>query len=175
MGALVNDKSVYKQINAGATAFQEDMEALKHNFLLRGFFNKRGYEDSDELTKHKIAHLPSAPVLKVLSYDPKQIFDKPDTAKLKNKKILNDAGNYLESNAFGEAVVEVSAGPTGESDKDKVLTEARATVVREYLANNFRFDDTRLKTMPIGKSEEGAQLKIIVFAPEVSDRPVSKR
>ncbi len=28
------------------------MEALKHNFLLRGFFKKRGYEDSDELGKH---------------------------------------------------------------------------------------------------------------------------
>jgi len=35
-GALVNDKSLYEHLNAGVTAVQEDMEALKHNFLLRG-------------------------------------------------------------------------------------------------------------------------------------------
>ena len=61
MGALINDKTVYREASAGATAFPDDMEALKHNFLLRGFFKKRGYEDSEELTKHAIAQLPAEP------------------------------------------------------------------------------------------------------------------
>jgi phospholipid/cholesterol/gamma-HCH transport system substrate-binding protein len=46
---LVNDRALYQNLNTtvaqakeGVTSFQEDMEALKHNFLLRGFFNKRG-------------------------------------------------------------------------------------------------------------------------------------
>src|SRR5437764_5990854 len=62
MGAMINDKSVYQGLNKGVTAFQEDMEALKHNFLLRGFFHRRGYENSSDLTKHAIAQLPSKPV-----------------------------------------------------------------------------------------------------------------
>jgi phospholipid/cholesterol/gamma-HCH transport system substrate-binding protein len=62
VGALVNDKTIYREASAGAAAFQGDMEALKHNFLLRGFFKKRGYEDSDELTKHAIARLPGGAV-----------------------------------------------------------------------------------------------------------------
>ena len=89
LGALVNDKRIYQQADAAtaqakaaAQAFDENMEALKHNFLLRGFFKKRGYEDSSELTKHQIAKLPEQPPLKEFAYDAKQIFDKPDSAKL---------------------------------------------------------------------------------------------
>src|SRR4029077_19414915 len=53
--ALVNDKKVYTQLDettaglrdtvnhaqAGVTAFQENMEAMKQNFLVRGFYKKR--------------------------------------------------------------------------------------------------------------------------------------
>jgi hypothetical protein len=55
IGALVNDKKAYQEVTAGATAFDENMEALKHNFLLRGFYKKRGYEDAQDLTKYEIA------------------------------------------------------------------------------------------------------------------------
>ena len=65
VGALVNDKQLYNnleqttsamrdtmlQAQAGVTDFQENMEALKHNFLLRGYFKSRGYEDSADLEK----------------------------------------------------------------------------------------------------------------------------
>ena len=59
VGALVNDKTIYQKAAAGATALDENMEALKHNFLLRGFFKKRGYEDAADITKHQIASLPA--------------------------------------------------------------------------------------------------------------------
>jgi phospholipid/cholesterol/gamma-HCH transport system substrate-binding protein len=65
LGALVNDKRMYTQIDqttaaarSGATAFQENMDALKHNFLLRGFFNDRGYQDSAKLAQDEIPKLP---------------------------------------------------------------------------------------------------------------------
>ena len=59
VGALINDKTIYMKAAASVTSLDEDMEALKHNFLLRGFFNKRGYVDSDQLKKHEIARLPA--------------------------------------------------------------------------------------------------------------------
>ena len=49
MGALLNSQAVYQHVNQAASNLQDDTEALKHNFLLRGFFKKRGYEDTDEL------------------------------------------------------------------------------------------------------------------------------
>jgi hypothetical protein len=45
----------------------------------------------------------------------------------------------------------------GDDQKDLVLTQARAMVVREYLVNNFGFDDSQLKTLGMGK-QTGANL-----------------
>jgi phospholipid/cholesterol/gamma-HCH transport system substrate-binding protein len=154
VGAMVNDKTMYQEATAGATSFQENMEAMKHNFLLRGFYRKRGYDDSEELKKHEIAQMPAGTPAKTFVLDPTKVFEKPDTAKLKSPKVLTEVGKYLEENKFALAVVAASAGMKGDTEKERVLTEARSAVVRDYLASNFRFDDTRVKTIGLGKSEE---------------------
>src|SRR6202049_4073515 len=73
VGSLINDKKIYTQLDqttsglrdtvtkaqAGVAAFQENMEALKQNFLLRGYFKNRGYEKSSYLAKNEIPYLPS--------------------------------------------------------------------------------------------------------------------
>jgi phospholipid/cholesterol/gamma-HCH transport system substrate-binding protein len=164
-GALVNNKQLYDNLEqtssamrdtmveakAGVTDFQENMEAMKHNFFLRGFFKNRGYENSNELAKNEIERLPQGTPIKEFTYPAKQLFDKPDTAKLKNQKSLKDSGEFLANNQFGFAVVVASAGMEGDSQKDLELTEARAMVVREYLVENFGFDDSQLKTLGKGK------------------------
>jgi phospholipid/cholesterol/gamma-HCH transport system substrate-binding protein len=167
IGALVNDKKIYTQLDqttaglrdtvnhaqVGVTAFQENMEAMKQNFLLRGYFKKRGYEDSSELAKNEIPQLPQTVPLKTFTFDSKQLFDKVDTAKPKNQKSLRAAGQFLADTEFGVAVVVVSTGTTGDAQKDLVLTQARAMVVRDYLVGNFSFDDTQLKTLGLGKGK----------------------
>jgi outer membrane protein OmpA-like peptidoglycan-associated protein len=166
LGALVNDKTVYQQASAGVAALHDDAEALKHNFLTRGFFRNRGYEDSDELTKHAIAKLPEGPPLKTFVYDSRQIFDKPDSAKLKNQKPLNEVGKFLEDEKFGLAVVAASTSMKGDTEKNRQLTEAQSMVVRNYLAEHFRTDDTRIKTIGFGKSpagDESNKTEIIVY------------
>jgi phospholipid/cholesterol/gamma-HCH transport system substrate-binding protein len=164
-GALVNDKRLYSnleqttramrdtmaQAEAGVTDFHDNMEALKHNIFLRGYFKSRGYEDSSALAKNEIERLPQGIVTKEFTYPAKQLFDKQDSAKLKNQKSLNAGGEFLANNQFGLAVVAVSAGMEGDTQKDLVLTEARAMVVREYLVENFGFDDSQLKTLGMGK------------------------
>jgi hypothetical protein len=98
-------RALTDEAQAGVAAFRDNMEALKHNFLLRGFFEKRGYNDTAELTQHAISHLPARARTKDFEYDTNEIFDKSDGAKLKNKKPLDEAGKYLEENTFGLAVV----------------------------------------------------------------------
>jgi len=127
------------------------MEAMKHNFLLRGFFKSRGYEDSGELAKNEIERLPEGTPTKEFTYSAKQLFDKQDSAKLKNQKSLNPSGEFLANNQFGFAVIVASAGMEGDTQKHLVLTEARAMVVRQYLVENFGFDDSQLRTLGIGK------------------------
>jgi len=167
-GALVNDKALYTnleqttvamrdtmaQAQAGVTDFQENMEAMKHNFLLRGYFKSRGYEDSAELAKNEIERLPQGTPTKQFTYSAKLLFDKQDSAKLKNQKALTAGGEFLVNNEFGFAVVVASAGMEGDAQKDLVLTEARAMVVREYLVENFGFDDSQLRTLGMGKQAD---------------------
>jgi phospholipid/cholesterol/gamma-HCH transport system substrate-binding protein len=166
MGALINDKSVYQHVSQSATELQEDMEALKHNFLLRGFFKNRGYEDASDLTKYEIDKLPVESAQQAFDYDAGKLFDKVDSAKLKDPKKLSQAGKYLESDPFGLAVVTAYTGMKGDTDKDRPLTEARAYAVREYLVKNFRLDDTRIKTLGLGKSEkagDAGEVDVLVY------------
>lgn len=166
IGALINNKKIYQRVNAGASAFQENMEALKHNFFLRGFFRERGYESAADLRRNEISRLPAEPVTKTFTYEAKNIFDKPDTAKLKNAKTLDDAGNYLQSNQFGLVVVAAYSDMKGDTNQDRMLTEARAMVVRDYLTKNFKLEDIRIKTIGLGKSAkapEGGSVEILIY------------
>jgi phospholipid/cholesterol/gamma-HCH transport system substrate-binding protein len=186
VGALINDKNIYNQMDqatsgmretvtqaqAGVSDFKENMEALKSNFLLRGYYKKRGYDDSSDLVKNEIARLPQAEPLKTFTYQSQMLFDKVDTAKPKNQKSLRAAGQFLADNEFGVAVVVVSAGMAGDTAKDLVLTQARAMVIRDYLVNNFGFDDTELKTFGAGKKEGSSPdsgwgtVEILIYPPE---------
>jgi phospholipid/cholesterol/gamma-HCH transport system substrate-binding protein len=164
VGALINDKTIYQKATAGATALDEDMEALKHNFLLRGFFKNRGYEDAADLTKHAVSNLPPGQPVKTFEYDGQKLFNQQ--ARLKDEKALKEAGQYLQSNPFGVAVVVVSTGMKGETGRDRVLSEGRATAIRDYLAKNFPLDDTRIKTLGLGKSGdagENGRAEILVY------------
>src|ERR1700678_3241404 len=193
-GALVNDRQLYTnlektsssmrdtmvQAQAGVTDFQENMEAMKHNFLIKGYFKSRGYEDSAELAKNEIEKLPESGPTKQLTNAPKQLFDKQDSAKLKNQKSLNAGGEFLANNQFGFAVVVVSEGMEGDTQKDLVLTEARAMVVRQYLVEHFGFDDSQLRTLGMGKQAEAngdvgwGQVQIFIY-PAGTEIPAAKQ
>jgi phospholipid/cholesterol/gamma-HCH transport system substrate-binding protein len=165
VGALVNDKQLYSnleqttatlhatmlQAQTGVTDFQENMEALKHNFLLSGYFKKRGYEDSAGITANGVVSLPQGEPLKTFTFTAKQLFNGRDSTRLTSQKALDAAGSFLAENEFGIAVVVVSAGMEGDTQKDLALTQARAMVIREYIVENFGFDDRQLKTLGQGK------------------------
>jgi phospholipid/cholesterol/gamma-HCH transport system substrate-binding protein len=193
VGALVNDKQLYSnlahttttldqtmvQAQAGVTDFKDDMEALKHNILLSGYFKKRGYEDSASLVANTIGGLPQVTPLKAFRYTVKQLFDGRDSAKLKHQKTLNIGGEFLEDNQFGFAVIVASAGMEGDAQKELVLTQARAVVVREYLIENFGFDDSHLKTLGMGKQKDEnldadwGTIQILIF-PAGTEIPAEK-
>ena len=198
VGGLINDREVYDNLNqtvstlnqtatsakgtvvsaqAGIKDFQDNMEALKHNFLLRGYFKNRGYEDSADLGKDEIQGLPQAAAVKEFDLQAKDLFDKRDSAKLKGQKHLNEAGQYLAGNEFGVAVIQVSTGSSGSSDEAMTLAQGRALVVRNYIVQHFGFDDTHLKTVSLGKQtgesskEDWGLIKVLVYPAGTSMPP----
>lgn len=170
VGALINDKALYVnlsqsadtlqtimiQAQGGVTDFRANMEALQHNFLLRGYFDKRGYKDSADLVENEIGQLPLGAPTRTFSYLPKQLFDNKDSVKLHNQQSLNDSGDFLAKSDFGFAVIVVSSGMEGDGQKDLVLTQVRAMLIRDYLVQHFGFDDSQLKTLALGKQTSDA-------------------
>lgn len=182
IGAFVNDRSTFDNINAatvamreivgeaktGVVSFQENMEALKHNFFLRGFFKDRGYFDSSDLTKYAVDRLPSSTPIKKYVISDKDLFDKETTAKLDKEKLLNEVGKYLESNRYGAVIVVAYTGSKGVQEENLKLSQARAAVVRQYLIEKFNVDDARIRTLGQGEdktanaSKEG-RVEILIY------------
>jgi len=159
-------QAIADEARAGIVAFRDNMEALQNNFFLRGFFEKRGYSDTAELKEHAIARVPARKPSKEFDFDAKKVFDKPDSAKLKDKRALDEAGQFLEENPFGLAVI-ASSEAKGDTEKLRALTAARAKVVRDYLTENFKVDDKRIKIIGLGKDKtsETSRLTIFVYPP----------
>jgi outer membrane protein OmpA-like peptidoglycan-associated protein len=172
VGALLKDRTLYNNLAAattdiaatsdearktvaqarvGATAFTENMQALKQNILFRGYFKDRGYQDASELAKWEIAALPEAAPLKAFTFPAGDLFEKPETVRLKGKKQLKAVAAFLESTGFSLVVVQAFSSHLGDREENRILTQAQAMVVRNYLADQFEFDDNKLKTMGMGE------------------------
>ena len=68
-------------------------------------------------------------------------------------------------------VITAAAGMKGDSEKDLITTQAQTMVIRNYLVQNFRLDDTRIKTMGLGKTDDPAsdgKIQILVYPASVS-------
>jgi outer membrane protein OmpA-like peptidoglycan-associated protein len=161
IGALVSDPTAYRrlvamlnQAQAGFSSLKEDMDALKHNPFVKGFFEKRGYFDSAELTGHAVARLPARVPVRKFTFDGKQLFEEPDGAKLRQQIPLDEVGAFLETAPFGLAVIEAHTGVKGAKEDKLKLAQGRAVSVRQYLVQNFRIDDARVKTLAVGASDQ---------------------
>lgn len=145
---------------------ESDVSQIANTKPFDAAVKERGYESVADLKKNEISRLPDKPAEKKFDYEAEKVFDKPDSAKLKNDKFLNDAGNFLQKNRFGVVAVVAYMDMKGDAQQDRLLTEARAMVVRDYLVKNFRLEDTRIKTIGLGKSDkvaEGGSVEILLY------------
>jgi len=163
VGALVSDPTAYRrlvamldQARAGFSSLKEDMEALKHNPFVKGFFEKRGYFDSAELTDHAARRLPTRAPVRKFTFDGNELFEEPDSARLRQEVPLKDVGAFLEAAPFGMAVIEARPGARGAREDKLKLAQGRAVSVRQYLIQNFRIDDARVKTLALRTTDQAA-------------------
>ena len=145
--------------------FAENMDALKRNFLVRGFFNKRGYFDLDEVS-------PAAYRQGVLTKDGRQLarvwlrsdalFEAPSN-DLELER-LTDAGKALLDSAFAPSLENVASGVVivegyaqeGPLETRFLRSRARASLVRDYLLARFFLDPQTTGAMPLGADSPGS-------------------
>jgi len=137
----------------------ENMDALKRNFLLRGFFNRRGYFALAQVSPadYRQGALTTGSERRVsrlwghasVLFEPEP--DQPDNERLSQSgKAWIDAAiaPYLEHVASGIVIVEGYA-QQGKRDEQFLRSRRRASMVRDHLIAKFHLDPQATGAIPL--------------------------
>lgn len=141
----------------------ENTEALKRNFLFRGFFNKRGYFDLDEISvqqyrqgalesrdRHVLRIWVAAAVL--FETDARGEERLTDGGRARLDSAMSEFVRYPRNSPF---VVEGYAHEVT-NDQRFLLSRRRAQLVRDYVVGKFGLDAKVVATMPMGEEAPGS-------------------
>jgi phospholipid/cholesterol/gamma-HCH transport system substrate-binding protein len=142
----------------------ENAEALKRNFLFRGYFNRRGYFDLDDVSPEAYrSNALAGKDRKVLRIwlDASYLFEKnpqgneqlTDTGRARLDSAMSQ---FLKYPPLAPLVIEGYADEAT-ADQRYLVARHRAAAVREYLIARFTLDSNRVAIMPLGNERpEGA-------------------
>ena len=159
-GMTANVRQTMDEGRAAMASLADNMDALKRNFLLRGFFKGRGYFDLAQVSpgdyrkgvltdggKRQMARtwLRSDALFETTP-------DQPGTER------LTDAGKASVGLAIAPSLEHVAAGivmvegyaQQGPPDEQYLRSRARASIVRDYLVGTFYLDPQSIGAMPLG-------------------------
>jgi phospholipid/cholesterol/gamma-HCH transport system substrate-binding protein len=144
--AGVNLRQSVSSLNTAAGNIADDSEALKHNFLLRGFFKKRGYYNLTNLApdRYRNERLFVAHENERVWLAADELFQRDGSGA----ESLSPAGASLLERVFsryGAKVLESAIVIEGYSDAPEVATrlvssQNRSVIVRNRLRNTFQLD-----------------------------------
>ena len=153
--AGANIRESLENVNAASLNMADDTEALKHNFLLRGFFRRRGYYNLGHISAEK--------------YREDAVFTSHANSRswLPASELFQDGSNGQEElSAAGKALLDGTLKENGDSIFDSPiviegycnagrvadqmrLSRARAILVRQYLQSRFQLDSDNLGTVAL--------------------------
>jgi phospholipid/cholesterol/gamma-HCH transport system substrate-binding protein len=141
----------------------ENTEALKRNFFFRGFFNKRGYFDLDDISvqQYRQGALESRDRQVLRIWVAAAVLFETDA---KGEERLTDSGRMRLDSAMSEFVRYprnspfVVEGYAHEATNDQrfLLSRRRAQLVRDYVVGKFGLDSKVVATMPMGEEAPGS-------------------
>ena len=150
-----NLRQTLSNLNRGTSNIADDSEALKHNFLLRGFFKRRGYYDLDRLTPERYRRLSdrdskAAPRqwLQASSLVTNQVNGGEELSESGRKQI--DAAVAPVVDSLPESLVVVEGySDAGSPDEQFVVSRRRADLVRRYLELHFHLRHDAVAIEPL--------------------------
>jgi phospholipid/cholesterol/gamma-HCH transport system substrate-binding protein len=141
----------------------DSTEALKRNFFFRGFFNRRGYFDLDDVSAAQYREGALATkdrrVLRIW-LKAGLIFERDANGQER----LTDGGRLRLDSAMSQFVRYPRTSPlvvegyarSATFDERFLLSRRRAQVVRDYLVGKFGLDPNVIATMPLGDQADGS-------------------
>jgi len=143
-GLVADMRTTISQAREATADLADNMEAMKHNFLLRGFFNRRGYYDLDAISpaeyqtgvlengKRKAMRIwVRAPLLFEPGADGTEVLSASGRARIDSA--MSTYLKYMPSNPL---VVEGYA-PAPTSAERLRLSRRRAGIVRQYIVGQY--------------------------------------
>jgi phospholipid/cholesterol/gamma-HCH transport system substrate-binding protein len=157
--AGTNIRESLTNINTSTENLADETEALKHNFLVRGFFRRRGYYNVNHLSAEKYrkdAFFTSPHNLRTWLSGP-DLFQNSSVGledlSMHGKALLDSAlAPYGDASDAGPIVVEGYWG--GDDPNDQIaFSRVRAILVKQYLQNHLHIDSgnigiVSLKNLP---------------------------
>jgi outer membrane protein OmpA-like peptidoglycan-associated protein len=136
----------------------DDTEAIQHNFLLRGFFHKRGYFNLGEISpeEYRSSKFVTSKTAKRVWLDSSELFSR----SAKNGASLTVQGRNELDQAMSAFVPDLPNSPIvveGYADQGSPAEEfresqQRAAVVQQYLVSRFQLNPKLVGSMPLGDS-----------------------
>ncbi len=133
----------------------EDSEALKHNFLLRGFFHNRGYFDLSELTpaQYRTSKLVKGKTVKRAWLTGAQLFSKaakgPEQLSSQGRDELDRAMSDFVSDLPNRPLIVEGYSNQGSPDEEYRRSQERAAAVQQYLEGRFRLKPDLVGAIPL--------------------------
>jgi len=148
--------------NAASLNLADGTEALKHNFLLRGFFRKRGYYNLDRISPDQYrrdaiftsaanyrAWLPASELFLEASRGQEEL-------SVAGKALLDGALTENGDSIFENPIV-IEGYCNGTAPADQLrLSRSRAIMVRQYLQNHFQLDSSNVGIVAMKNSPPSA-------------------
>jgi phospholipid/cholesterol/gamma-HCH transport system substrate-binding protein len=142
---------------------EENTEALKHNFLFRGYFNRRGYFDLDELSvaqyRQGALETRDRRALRIW-IRASALFERDATG---NERLTPDGQARIDS-AMSQFIRYPRNSPfviegyaVGATNDERFLaSRRRVQLVRDYLVGKFALDPAFVASMPMGQEASGS-------------------
>jgi phospholipid/cholesterol/gamma-HCH transport system substrate-binding protein len=153
--AADNVRTTLSSVNDATANLVDDSEALKHGFLFRGFFKKRGYYsmarlEPDKYRKDKVFANPKNPRIWL---DAGDLFESDkgenETLSRAGKARIDSAIAEFGDRLVGGGIVIEGYAASGASTEELACSRRRAILVRNYLQTRFQLDAQNIGTVPL--------------------------
>jgi phospholipid/cholesterol/gamma-HCH transport system substrate-binding protein len=165
-GMTASVKQTMDDARSAIEGLAENMDALKHNFLLRGFFKKRGYFDLAQVSpaEYRAGALTKGSDRRVVrGWRRADVLFEVSPDRQENERLTapgkewvdSAIAPYLEHVASGIVIVE-GYSQRGTRDEQYLRSRARAGIVRDYLISKFHLDPQATGAVPLSAESTGS-------------------
>lgn len=163
-GLMGDMRATLVQAREATGDLADNMEAMKHNFLLRGFFNRRGYFDLDNISPEQynagVLENGKRKAMRIWLGAPVLFEAGPDGTT----EVLTAGGRARLDSAMATYIQYVPANPivvegyatAGTISERFRLARMRAGIVREYLIGHYELKPQNTGYIGLGDVAEGS-------------------